>query len=149
MLNRRIGHRNRNPTEVREMGLLDDVTAAAGGGGSQRLVGAAMEALEQAGGVDALGGLLGRFQSMGLQDAVGSWLGQGDNAPISADQAREAVGPERVDEIARSAGVSGDEAAGGLAALLPQLVDRLSPRGELPGGGSLTDRLGDLSSLLR
>jgi uncharacterized protein YidB (DUF937 family) len=132
------------------MGLLDDVMGAVGGGGggSNQLVGAAMEALEKAGGVGALGGLLGRFGSMGLQDKVDSWLGPGDNAALSADEARQAVGEDRVTEIARSAGVSEDRAAGGLAAMLPELVNRLSPDGRLPDAGSLTGRLGDLGRLL-
>lgn len=92
------------------------------------------------GGLGGLPGLLQRFQSAGLGDAVASWMGNGANAPISPDQVKAALsdgpageGPLRT--LAEHAGVDEDEAATRLSGLLPQLVDRLTPNGQIPVNG--------------
>ncbi len=88
-----------------------------------------------AGGLGGLGGLLQRFQGAGLGDAVASWLGNGPNAPLSPDQVRSALGDGPLRTLAEHAGLDENEAAGHLSALLPQLIDRLTPNGQLPSNG--------------
>jgi uncharacterized protein YidB (DUF937 family) len=75
--------------------------------------------------------ILGGLQAKGLTSQTDSWVGTGANEPISGQDVREAVGEDKVAEVAREAGVSEDEAAEGMAALLPQMVDSASPDGEL------------------
>lgn len=86
------------------------------------------------GGMLAGGGLqkvLSGFQAKGLSSQADSWVGTEANEPISADQVREVLGDDKVAEIAQKAGVSTEEAADGLAEVLPQVVDKASPGGEL------------------
>ena len=72
-----------------------------------------------------------------------SWIGTGANLPLDPGRLRDAVGGDTLDGLARQAGLSPDEAGSGLAELLPQLIDRLTPQGQLPSGG-----LGDIGSII-
>jgi uncharacterized protein YidB (DUF937 family) len=137
------------------MGLLDNLGAIAGQlGGIQNANGTAdpKAALVQAvlgmlvhgnepgglggsGGIGGLGGLLQRFQSAGLGDQIASWIGSGANTPISADQIKSALGDGPLRALAEHAGLDEDEAASHLSSLLPQMVDKLTPGGQVPAEG--------------
>ena len=78
-----------------------------------------------------LPGLLSRLQSGGLGGEVASWLGQGENQPVGADALSQAIGPDVLAQVASQAGMSQPEAASGLAGALPQLIDMLSPNGQV------------------
>ncbi len=93
------------------------------------------------GGLD-LGSLLSNMDSGGLAGVAKSWLGDGDNESISADQVTSMFGSDKISEFASQLGLSNDEAAGGLADALPQLVDNAS------SGGSILDSIGGLSGAL-
>ena len=95
-----------------------------------------------------LGGLLQQLQAGGLGRQADSWVGSGDNMPISADQLSSALGHDRLAEIAAQAGVSEDEASTGLAALLPDLVNRVTPQGEMPAPQQVDDSLESLKRSL-
>ncbi len=132
------------------MGLLDDLAGGAlgklmGGGDSAKLVQMAMGMLGGAGG---LSGLLEKFQGAGLKEQADSWVSTGENQAIDPDQVRQALGDDEIDRVASEAGVSREEAAGGLAGLLPQLIDKLTPDGNVPDEGGLLERLGGLGKLL-
>ena len=77
-----------------------------------------------------------------LADIVGSWLGDGANAPISADSVEALLGDEQIASFASKMGMDAKSAAAGLADLLPQLVDKSS------SGGSLLDAAGGVDGLL-
>ncbi len=138
------------------MGLFDSVVgalgAAAGGGaagGAQpdllKLVGSLMG--PEAGG---LAGLVQKFQQGGLGDVVASWVGTGANLPISAEQISQVLGPNTLQQLASQFGGGaggGGDLASQLAQMLPQVVDQLTPNGQLPAGGGLPD-LGALGGLL-
>ncbi|MCC6832332.1 MAG: DUF937 domain-containing protein [Thermoleophilia bacterium] len=135
------------------MGLLDDLAGGAlgklmGGGNSGKLVQVAMSMLGGAGGLGGLSGLLSKFQGAGLTDQADSWVSKGDNQEITADNVTQALGHEEVARVAEEAGVSQEEAAGGLAQLLPQLIDKVTPDGDVPDEGGLMDKLGSLGKLL-
>ena len=121
------------------MGLFDNLAGALGQGGG---VGGAITDLlqNQEGG---LGGLVGAFEKAGLGETAKSWVGKGENLPVSADQIRAALGSGPVAAIASKLGVDPDQAAGQIAAILPQVIDRLTPDGHAPAGG-LGDLLGKL-----
>ena len=87
------------------------------------------------GGIGGLGGLLQRFQGAGMGDAVASWMGNGANAPLSPDQVKSALGDGPLRTLAEHAGLDENEAATHLSGLLPQLVDKLTPNGQLPQNG--------------
>ena len=80
-------------------------------------------------------GLLGQFQQAGLGEHVASWVGNGENQPLSAEHVQAALGDEQVQQVAAQAGLSPEQASSGLAALLPQVIDKLSPNGQLAEGG--------------
>jgi len=73
---------------------------------------------------------------------VQSWLGDGDNAPISANAILEILGGEKVQEFASTIGTDTHTAAEGLSDVLPQLMDRAS------SGGSLLDAVGGVGGLM-
>lgn len=124
------------------MGLLDTISGALGGNGAggNPLLNAVMQMLanKEAGGLQ---GLLKTLADNGLGEQVQSWVGTGQNQPVSVDALRNALGDGTLGRIANQAGVSADEAAGGLAQLLPQVVDKLTPNGELPQGDLLSQGL--------
>jgi uncharacterized protein YidB (DUF937 family) len=128
------------------MSLLDAVKGALAGSdtGYGHLANMAVDLLQNNahGGLE---GLLQQFTQSGLGDQVKSWIGTGSNLPISQDDIQRVLGSGALRDIAQRAGVSPDAVAGGLASMLPQLVDRLSPGGTLPQG----DILGQAISALR
>ena len=89
------------------------------------------------GGGGGLGGLVKAFQGQGLGDIVSSWVGTGANLPVSADQLHKALGPERLSQFASQAGVAPEAAGSALASILPGLVDKLTPQGQLPADNKL------------
>jgi uncharacterized protein YidB (DUF937 family) len=89
-----------------------------------------------------VGGLLAKLQEAGLGNQVSSWLGNGTNLPLSADQLRTALGNEQLQQVARSAGLPFDSLLGLLSQHLPAAVDTMSPDGSLQETGSLENQAG-------
>lgn len=136
------------------MGLLDSivgaVTGGAGqGGGGAQLVGALLQMLsqQQAGGGSPLEALVRQFSQGGLGDVVQSWVGTGQNLPVSAQQLEQVLGSGNLAQLAQQLGVNPAQLSAQLSEQLPGMVDRLTPQGQLPAGG-LDDVLGQLSGLL-
>lgn len=120
------------------MGLLDkihNVGASAVPESSQSsLKSAALSMLTQSGGIQ---GLVQQFTSKGFGNIISSWIGTGENLPISAEQIQSVFGAEQLKGIAEKAGVTPEIATTGLAQTLPQIIDRLTPKGEIPKGDLL------------
>lgn len=116
--------------------LLGMLANRGGGGGAGAGLG---------GGLD---GLLRQFQAAGLGQQADSWVGTGANLPVSADDLARVFGRDRISQIAAQAGVSEEEASGGLASLLPEFVNQLTPKGELPVQGELDDSFASLQRSL-
>lgn len=82
-----------------------------------------------------LGSITGMLSQLGLGDQVNSWIGTGENQAINAQDIHNTLGSNgTLAELANSAGVSETEAAGGLAELLPELINKLTPNGKIDGG---------------
>ncbi len=81
-----------------------------------------------------LGGLLQSFQQGGLGHVFQSWIGTGANLPISPDQLRNTLGNDWLTKIAQATGLPPDQVQQHLAQLLPQIVDHLTPNGQMPQG---------------
>lgn len=119
------------------MGLLDVVKSATGvataADNSQNALASAVLSVlsSQSGGIS---GLIQQFTSKGLGDIVSSWVGTGQNLPVTPQQLQSGLGEEQVQAIAAVAGISPDAAKTGLAQVLPQLIDRLTPNGQIPQG---------------
>jgi uncharacterized protein YidB (DUF937 family) len=79
----------------------------------------------------SLQGIVNKLQEAGLGSQVQSWLGNGTNLPVSADQLRSALGNDQVRQIAQQLGLPVDGALKVLAEHLPTAVDQASPNGEV------------------
>ena len=123
--------------------VLGSLTQTAQAGGEQHA-----GLLEAVGGLinnpqtGGLTGLISAFEEKGLGGVVASWVGTGENLPISADQLTNVLGSDVIGQLARSAGMDQGAAAGQLSQILPQLIDGLTPNGQLPQQGT------DLGSML-
>jgi uncharacterized protein YidB (DUF937 family) len=79
-----------------------------------------------------LGGILDAFQKGGLGHIADSWVSQGDNMPVTGDQVSEVFGNDKISEMASQLGMSHGDVSGGLAQILPQLVNHVTPNGQVP-----------------
>ncbi len=146
------------------MGLLDSLLGAALGGGQQAapsgnaaLLNMVLGMLANGGGGQAAGGATGglgglgqlveQFQRSGLGDVVGSWVSTGQNLPIGADQLGQVLGQDRVSGMATQLGMNPGDLLGQLSQMLPEVVDKLTPNGQLPQQADLGN-LGQLGGML-
>jgi uncharacterized protein YidB (DUF937 family) len=118
------------------MGLFDGLNLGDSLKGVLGQVGAAaapmvINALLQKTQLGDLNGLVNKLQQGGLGTQVQSWLGNGANMPVSADQLRSVLGDAQVQEFARHLGLPVDEALKMLSEHLPGVVDQASPNGRL------------------
>lgn len=119
---------------------------AAGGLNPALLITLVSTLFNNAGGLQ---GLLDKLQSAGLGDAAQSWVGMGANQAVDPDRLGQALGPDLMGMIAAQLGGNPSQASTALADLLPGLVDRLTPQGQMPadnGLGALGALLGGQSS---
>ncbi|KVD80313.1 hypothetical protein WI89_25265 [Burkholderia ubonensis] len=133
------------------MGLLDIVGGLlggqAGGNSQSALLSAALEFINnQPGG---LNGLIEKFKAGGAGDVIGSWVGTGENQPISADALQNVLGSDAIDALASKFGVDPAQASGILAQVLPHVVNHATPNGEVPADGQVdtSNVLGTLTQL--
>jgi uncharacterized protein YidB (DUF937 family) len=109
--------------------LLGQVLGGAAGGGSA------------AGG---LGGILAQLQGAGFGEQADSWVGRGANRSIPPDAMSQIFGSDGLEQISRRAGLSREDTSRGLSELLPEVIDRVTPEGELPDDDALTSSVADL-----
>ena len=105
------------------MGLLDGLL---GGAVGAEMVTVVNGLIEKHGGVQ---GIIGQLEQQGLGGTVRSWVGTGANQPITADQIHQAFGSDTVNQLAAKVGITPQELAAKLSAVLPQAIDKLTPGG--------------------
>ncbi|NUS04071.1 MAG: DUF937 domain-containing protein [Hamadaea sp.] len=91
-----------------------------------------------------LNGLLEQLSQGGLGQQADSWIGTGQNSPVTGNQMAQALGQDNIDAAAASAGVSPEVAAHDLAEVLPQLVNSATPDGQLPQASDLQQLMSQL-----
>jgi uncharacterized protein YidB (DUF937 family) len=134
------------------MGFLDSILSAVSGkgdtsGGGNQLLGVLSGLLAQSGGVQ---GLASKFSQSGQGDAFSSWVGMGENQPVSTNQVQEALGSDQIRAIATKMGVDPNLASQFLAEYLPKIVDKLTPTGKVdPSADSQQGLAALLPSLLQ
>lgn len=130
------------------MGILDNLSNAVGGGQTQSssLAGHVLDMIKNHPG--GIAGLLQSFQNNGMGAIVSSWIGTGQNLPVTGDQVESALGSDKIASLAARAGISPDQAKSALSQILPQVVDKLSPNGQIPQGGLLESAMGMLRNKL-
>jgi uncharacterized protein YidB (DUF937 family) len=113
-----------------------------GGGGAGSSPGKASQPSSDDGGgglLGGLGGLLDKLQKGGLGDVANSWVGSGQNKPVSPGQLGPALGPNIIKTLAQRSGLSEEEITKQLSQVLPGIVDKLTPQGRLPTVAELSD----------
>ncbi len=95
-----------------------------------------------------LSGLVKAFQDKGLDQIISSWISTGKNLPVSRGQIQEVLGPDKIQQMSQSLGVSNRQVSATLAKLLPELIDKLTPDGNLPEEEALPQRLAGLKQKL-
>ncbi len=108
------------------MGLFDKILGGVIGVGATTLVN---KFIEQQGGLQ---NVVSQFEKNGFGDTVKSWISKGPNLPITTDQIRQALGSDKVKELAAKMGLPADKLAEKLAHYLPQAIDKETPDGKLP-----------------
>jgi uncharacterized protein YidB (DUF937 family) len=129
-----------------QAGSLDD-NAPLGGKGAllAMLLPLAIQLIQRNGGV---GGLMDQFRQAGHGQQVASWLSTGENEPVDPQAVGQVFGMDELSQLSERLGVSSDQIAGGLAQILPQVVNQLSPAGEMqPDADDTLDSA--LSSLMK
>jgi len=130
------------------MGLLDGMLGNVLGGmmgsgqqgaqGQSPLIAIALQMLQQNGGLQ---GMLGKMQQAGFGEQAQSWVGTGQNMPISPDALTQIFGQGQLGRIAEQLGMPQQDVAGGLAQMLPGVVDQMTPQGQIPDNDLVAETL--------
>ena len=128
------------------MGLFDSLASSMLGklGGEKGAIAqVAVDLFNQNGG---LAGVLEKFKAAGFADEVASWVGKGANLQISAEQVTQVLGSATIQSAANKLGIDANEISAKIAEYLPQVIDRMTPNGEVgkDSGNLLATLLGML-----
>jgi uncharacterized protein YidB (DUF937 family) len=123
------------------MGMFDEIMALTGLGGSPQAqqhiaaLGAVLGYINspQVGGIP---GLQIKFQQQGLGGVLSSWVGSGENQPISVDQLQNVLHSDALRQAAQKVGIDPDQLTKMMTQLLPHVVDKLTPNGQVPDSGA-------------
>ena len=96
------------------------------------------------GGMGGMSDLLEQFQRAGYGEQARSWVGTGPNMPVSPDVMAQVFGADGLSKLAAQAGLSEQQASAGLTEVLPDVVDRLTPHGDVPDFDALSASLNDM-----
>jgi uncharacterized protein YidB (DUF937 family) len=108
-------------------GGLDNIQNLFGGGGLQ--------------------GIVSQLTSAGLGQQAQSWIGNGENKPVSGQQVQQAMDPGALSQMAQQAGMSPDQIANHVAQALPSLIDQVTPNGKVPSSDPLSQGVQNLKGV--
>jgi uncharacterized protein YidB (DUF937 family) len=131
------------------MGILDSFSGQGQAAGrSQDMLAAVMSLLSnsQSGG---LSGLLQQFSGNGMGDIVNSWVSKGQNLPITPQQISQGLGSDTINQLASKLGLSSDQMSSHLSEMLPSVVDKLTPNGQVEEGDMMSKGMDMLGSLFK
>jgi len=111
------------------LGSILDRLGGGSGVAKMAFLALAFQLLQRSGGIS---GLLDKLRNSGLGQHADSWVGTGQNLPVSPDQLRSAIGPDILNQLASHFGMSPDQASTSLAQVLPELVNQMTPAGQVP-----------------
>jgi uncharacterized protein YidB (DUF937 family) len=110
------------------LGGLGSMLGGVLGGGQANAQGEAPAAPDMGG----LGGILEAFQKGGLGNIADSWVGTGENMPVAPEQISQVFGEDKISAMASQLGMSQGDVSGGLAKILPDLINHVTPNGQVP-----------------
>ena len=128
------------------MSLLSSVLGAVGGKAEEgsevnSLIAILMPLLTQSGGLQ---GLMGKFSQAGLGNVFSSWVGMGENQPVSGNQIQQVLGSDQVKAIAAKLGIDPAQVSNLMAEHLPKVVDKLTPAGQIDPNADIEQGLSNL-----
>lgn len=121
----------------KQVALTDSLNKLGGKQGQQ----GGVAAISQLFGTNDLQGILSTLQSNGMDQHVQSWVGKGQNMPVSGADIRNVLDSQRLTQMAQKQGMSPDEMSDHVAQVLPHLVDQATPNGQVPRQGGSMDTL--------
>jgi len=139
------------------MGLLDDLAGQVLGGATGNPGGSAaapstaaltQEVLGMLHSHGGIGGLAQVFEQKGLGNLMNQWVSTGPNPAMTPDQAHSVFGSSQIGQIAQRLGITPQMAAGAVAALLPAIIDHMTPNGTIPPPQQQAQQGGGTGSLL-
>jgi uncharacterized protein YidB (DUF937 family) len=124
--------------------LLASGVLTKGGGGQAASAGSqpATDTSDAGGVLGGLGGLLNKLEQGGLGDQTKSWVGSGQNQPVSPGQLGSALGPSILKSVSQLTGLSEEDLTKQLSQVLPGVVNGLTPNGRLPTVAELSQMMG-------
>ena len=128
--------------------VLAGLSGSSGGEDPAASLGKLATAVQEEGGLDAL---VGKLQQGGMGGNVDSWVGTGANEPIDPQRLGAALGDDEVQRLSAKSGIDIAALLPLLAAFLPQIINMLTPQGNVPSGGlnqAAQQQMPDLGSLL-
>ena len=139
--------RTQNQAQDPLSAILGGLTGGSGAsrGSGNILLQLALSMLQQNGGLE---GVLGKFRQNGMGHQADSWVSTGQNMGISPDQLQQVFGSGAIDDVASKLGMSHEQASSSMSQVLPELINQLTPQGEVTSESN--DSIGDaLNSLSR
>jgi len=138
------------------MGFLDDLANSGNLGSIGDMISSNPDLMKAAGsllngndssvgGSSGMADILGQLSSSGLGDQVSSWLSGGENKSVTSEQISNALNNDTLKQYAEKAGIDISQVGAALAAVLPGLIDQLTPDGKEPSGDALSGLLGSLT----
>lgn len=92
----------------------------------------AMQWVQRNGGI---GGVLERFQNKGYSQQAASWVSSGANEELPPQAVNELMGTDELSRLSQQLGVSQEEVSSGMAQILPEMMNHLTPQGGVPDDG--------------
>ncbi|MGH8094191.1 MAG: YidB family protein [Chthoniobacterales bacterium] len=126
------------------MSLFDSVIGAVTGNNPQGqpqanpLIGIVSSVLTQSGGVQ---GLMNQFSQAGLGNVFSSWVSNGPNPPVTAEQIQQVLGSDQVKALANKFGLDPAQVSHAVAEHLPTVVDKLTPSGNIDASTNIEQAL--------
>jgi uncharacterized protein YidB (DUF937 family) len=115
------------------MGFFDDVVGKLGGKqGQAGGLASLSKMLSENGGLQ---GLMAKLASNGQAQQVKSWVSTGENKPVSGPEVQQALDTDSLNQMAQEAGTTPEKVSEDVAQILPQMVDKATPQGQVPAQG--------------
>lgn len=128
------------------MALNDIVNKLGGKDGQQGGIASLQRMVNSSGGLQ---GITSKLTSGGLGQQVQSWVGHGQNQPVSGSQVQQAIHPDTLHEMSQQAGMTHEETSNHLAQALPEMVDHATPEGQMPESDPFEKGLDAVKRLLK
>ena len=125
------------------MGTQDVLSKLGGQAGLQ----GGLDNIQSLFGGNGLPGIVSQLTSAGLGQQVQSWIGNGENKPVSGQQIQQAMDPGALAQMAQQTGMSPDQITSQVAQALPKLIDQITPNGKVPSSDPLAQGAQNLKGL--